>query len=390
MKKGLAALLVLLSICTQTKGAESQWHGFVSQGIIQSKDSNYINDDGDVSLQLTEVGVNGSITLTNNLRLAGQTVYLNGGNRYEEGLRLDYLFVDWAIYNDLDTQINLNIGRFKNYQWLYSATRDVPHTRPSIILPQSVYFDVFRDLSIGSDGVALKVNHNNSLGNWQLHWSYGTADFSQDQTRNLLGDSAKGQIDVDFVNQLGVYYSPESAEHTFGISIVDSDFNYQAATNDAFLDGTATSQRLMFHYRYFSENWELSSELMREKVIYHGVLAPSFYQKGYSDGAYVQLRYFLNNHWQLLTRYDTFDLDKDDRSGKKREAATYGLYPAYSAFMDQATLGLSYESEQDWKISAEFHRVKGIGRLAPVLTPNLALNDHKYWNVWAIQFMYWF
>jgi hypothetical protein len=35
---------------------------------------------------------------------------------------------------------------------LYNTTRDVPFTRPSIILPQSIYFERTRNLTVSADG----------------------------------------------------------------------------------------------------------------------------------------------------------------------------------------------------------------------------------------------
>ena len=101
-------------------------NGFVAQGVIQAKDSNFVNDDGDVSLKLTEMGVNGSYRIDSKLRVAGQVVYLEGGNRYPDGFQLDYLFLEWQIFNGQNWQVKTQIGRNKNYHWLYSATRDVP------------------------------------------------------------------------------------------------------------------------------------------------------------------------------------------------------------------------------------------------------------------------
>ena len=177
MKK-LSRLLFLLgatqtSLAVQAATNDWTWHGFVSQGIIQVNDSNFVDEDDDASFKLTEIGINTAYQVKPNFRIAAQATYLNGGNRYEEGIRLDYLFLDWTAYTTLDWQINVYAGRFKNQHWLYSATRDVPFTRPSIVLPQSVYFDGFRDIAVGSDGLAVGITHSNDFGELEFNWSYG-------------------------------------------------------------------------------------------------------------------------------------------------------------------------------------------------------------------------
>jgi len=151
----LSALVVisyLLAINVEATEQDFQFHGFIAQGVIDVEGSNFVNDDGALSPKLTEVGLNGSYQLSDNLRLAGQVAYLNGGNRYEEAVRVDYALLDWSFYDSLSWQANLYLGRFKNNHWLYSSSRDIPFARPSIILPQSVYFDGFRDISVGADG----------------------------------------------------------------------------------------------------------------------------------------------------------------------------------------------------------------------------------------------
>lgn len=369
---------------------EIKWHGFVSQGAIRSSGSNFIEDEGDLSAKLTEVGLNASYRVNSKLRVAAQGVYLNGGNRYPEGPRIDYLFLDWQAINSLDWQVNLHFGRYKNYHWLYSATRDVPHTRPSIILPQSVYFDAFRDVALGSDGIAIVSSTNNRLGDWEVNWSYGASPVSAEQTRNLFGPIANGDLDQDYVQQFTVFWQPAVSNFRFSMSLLDSDFTYRAGENDIYQDGEATSQRFMLSARYNQENWEATFEFLRERAIYSGLLFSDFNSDQTGEAAYIQTRYFLSRDITLLARLDLFDLDRKDRNGSKRSAQSGGNIPNYFGFQDQATLGVTWKFANQWQLQTEFHRVKGAARLAPVLIPNVQINNNKYWNIWALQLMHWF
>ena len=47
---------------------------------------------------------------------------------------------------------------------LYNDTRDVAFTRPSILLPQSIYFDRTRKLALAADGVHLYGEYRSDLG----------------------------------------------------------------------------------------------------------------------------------------------------------------------------------------------------------------------------------
>lgn len=366
------------------------WNGFVAQGVIQAQDSNFVESDGDVSFKLTELGLNGSYRISNNLRVATQAVYLNGGNRYREGFRLDYLFLDWQVYSDLDWLFNFHLGRYKNYHWLYSSTRDVPHTRPSIVLPQSIYFDIFRDVALGADGIALRGNHTSELGDWQFNWSYGSSNISTEQMTNLLSPMARGELKQQFDHQMSLnWISPESTWQ-LGFNLLDADFDYHAGIGDAFVDGGVTTQRLMLNAAYHSQNWELVSELVREKVIINNVVYENFSNSTTAEGGFVQWRYFVKSDQTLMLRLDLFDRNRDDRNGSLLAHSLGGPIPSYFGFMDQASIGYSWDFENDWRLQAEYHRVKGAGRLAPVLIPDTQVNADKYWDMWSVQLMYWF
>ncbi|WJG09518.1 TonB-dependent receptor [Aliiglaciecola sp. LCG003] len=393
MKKLFAYLAFIsyflsVSCSAEKESGDFNWHGFIAQGVIQAKHTNYIEDDGDVSLKLSELGLNASYNISSRLRVAGQAVYLSGGNRYPEGARIDYLFLDWKVVNSLDWQLDLYLGRVKNYHWYYSATRDVPHTRPTIILPQSVYFDAFRDIALGVDGVAIAAATSNRYGDWDINWSYGKSTISNEQTKNLVGDASTGDTEQDFVHQLNAVWQNQSLR--LGVGLLDSKFKYNKGPQDPLFDGNAQVQRLMLQGSYETQNWQFAGELFRERLIYQNLVFPGFFENSTSEGGYAQARYSVNKDIMLTARLDMFDLNRKDRDGKKRQMLSGGLVPAYFGYQDQVTLGASFNLAEDWRILAEFHRVKGAGRLAPVLQPNTLLNDRKYWNIWGIQLMYWF
>ena len=99
MKKWSVFALWFASFSTFASSSDFSWHGYISQGITQSKDSSFITDNDDVTGELTEIGLNGYYQLAENISIAGQINYLDGGNRFEQGARLDYLFVDWKLPN---------------------------------------------------------------------------------------------------------------------------------------------------------------------------------------------------------------------------------------------------------------------------------------------------
>lgn len=370
----------------------SDWavHGFAAQGVAKAENSNFINTKGDTSYDLTEIGINASYQYDPNLRFAGQLVYLNGGNRYEEGARIDYMLLDWTVFSDLNSQFNLYLGRYKNQHWLYSSTRDVPHTRPSIILPQSVYYDIFRDIALGSDGIALSYTHSQPYGELDFLWSYGRSPVSSNAGELLVSGSSKGKVTQDFVHQASLNFRPNNNAWQYGISLLDSDFGYKAKTNEPFFDAKSTSQRVMFNMLYSGQQWEFAAEFLQERSFTSGFLFPGLIQDRKGQGFYLQTRYFLNKNFTLMARYDRFDNDKNDRKGKKFSASTGGAVPSYFGYAYDSTVGISYKFNKNIQLQAEYHWIEGRARLSPAIIPDLINNNDKYWNMWALQLMYWF
>ena len=370
---------------------ELQLNGFIAQGLIQNKDNSFVNDDNDVSFDLTEVGLNAAYQFSANFRVSGQAVYLNGGNRFDEGLRLDYLVADWSFYNDERNQSHLYLGRIKNYHWLYSSTRDVPMTRPSIILPQSVYFDATRDMSVGGDGIAFSHKYSTEkIGEIDFTISSSSADISSDDVKTIIGEMAQGNLEHDNDLQASLYWQPAVQPWRFGIAITSADFKYNRGTEDPFSDGDFDIKRIYFNAEYFSEQWSFSAELLQEELNFAGLLQPMFSKETTGQGGFVQTEYKATSNMQFLMRYERYYADKDDKNGKELEESTYGLIPAYFGYQHDATLGFTYDFERNFKLQIEHHWVEGGARLTPFIIPDPIANPKEHWQLSAILLTYWF
>jgi len=394
----LAALTVNIAQAQETNtystSQDFQLHGFVAQGLIDVDGSDFVNDDGELSAELTEIGLNASYQLTSKFRLAGQVVYLDGGNRYAQGARVDYALIDWSALTTENWQVNIYLGRFKNNHWLYSSSRDIPFARPSIILPQSVYFDGFRDIAVGSDGIASKVSYSSdSYGNFDWQFSYGSSPLSDEQTTNVLSELAQGTTEQDYDTQTSLYWQPAFSSWRFGLSLLDATFTYDSAgqgINDAFADSDFSFQFYTLNALYEGEKWEFSGEVYQQRFTIDGFYYPGFELDNIGQGYYLQSRYKLSDKITLLARYEDFYLNKDDKDGKKQEQNTGGLVPYYFGFHKDITLGLNYDITSNFSARMEYHWVRGAGRLTPVVVPNTQINDSEDWQMWAVQLMYWF
>ena len=133
-----------------------QIHGFASQAYITTSDNNVFgNSDNGGSFGLTEAGLNASVRPLPRLQLSGQVVSRRAGEGVTGIPRLDYAILDYRLYSQEANQFGIRVGRLKNPFGFYNETRDVAHTRPSILLPQSIYFDRTRNLGLSGDSVQL-------------------------------------------------------------------------------------------------------------------------------------------------------------------------------------------------------------------------------------------
>ncbi|MEW9798048.1 hypothetical protein [Alteromonas sp. CYL-A6] len=388
--KRVAFLLTALTLSGGLQAKSVSWHGYVSQGLTQSKGSRFITDNDDITAELTELGINGRYDMNPSISLVGQLVYLDGGNRYDQGTRLDYLFVDWSLPEVAGWDPQLHIGRFKNRHWLYSATRDVPQTRATAVLPQSVYFDIFRDIALGSDGIQAQAKRFTDDSIWEVIWSYGRSELSDEQQDTLLSSLAQGEADQDFVHQFSVYWQPSDMSWRVGLSGLSSEFSYDAADADPILDGNVEVKRLMLSMQYFSENWEFSSEILREYQTYQGLFSTDFYQSGVGEGGYAQFRYLLNSDVSVLLSYDVYYPDRNDRDGTRLVEQSGGLLPDYLGYMRTRTVGFRWDIAPNWRFQAEHHWVNGTARAQSILNPVLSGHNQEAWRMWAAQLMYWF
>ena len=175
-----------------------------------------------------------------------------------------------------------------------------------------------------------------------------------------------------------------------GASWLNSDFRYMPSQDDNRLSGRANVERFMLSAQYFSENWEVSAELLREKQDSQGLFAPDFAEKRTGEGGFVQFRYLFNYLVSGLLGYDTYINDTSDSDGKDLEARTGGLIPAYFGYQDTYTLGLRWDIAPKWRIQGEYHWVEGATRVVSLLNRDVASHADKHWKMWSIQFMYWF
>ena len=144
----------------------------------------------------------------------------------------------------------------------------------------------------------------------------------------------------------------------------------------------------MLNALFEGERWEFSTEVNQERFALDGFYAPSVHLDRKGQGIYMQVRYRLNEQIRLLARQEFFYADKDDKDGDNL-ASSFGL-PKYFGYQHDTTIGASVELASNLRLQAEYHWYQGTARLTPVVVPNPVINNSEYWQMWALQLMYWF
>jgi hypothetical protein len=187
-------LLIPAARCDEPTGAGLQIHGFLSQSGIWTSDNNFFGDSDDgISTGFTELGLNASYRFGANTLLPGQVLSRRAGEEDDGSLRLDFAQLSHVVSIGAG-EAGIYLGKTKLPYGLYNETRDVAHTRPGIILPQSIYFDRTRDLALSATGVQVYGRAPLGKGALEVRAGYGYQDFGESLERVVFFGDRPGEF----------------------------------------------------------------------------------------------------------------------------------------------------------------------------------------------------
>lgn len=133
-----------------------QVNGFVAQSGLHTDGNNYFGDsEHSLSPDFFEAGLVTTAHVGEHWSASAQVLSRRAGNNDNGSPDLDYAFVRYRLPLDASVEAGFKLGRIQLDQGLYNATRDVPFTRPSILLPQSLYGENIRNSRFAHDGIQL-------------------------------------------------------------------------------------------------------------------------------------------------------------------------------------------------------------------------------------------
>jgi hypothetical protein len=371
-----------------------QVHGFLSQGYILTTNNNLFgSSERGGSLDFTEIGVNASWVPRPNLQLAVQFLSRRAGEATENEPEFDFGLLDYTAVATEERRLGVRLGRVRLPFGLYNDTRDVAFTRPSIFLPQSIYFERSRELAISVDGIMFYGEERSAWGKLALELGPVLFRVAEENSEiAILGRDFPGELDNrwSFAGRL-TYSTPSEALRLAVTGLrLEADYNPRfprLAFPKELGPGKNLFKPLIFSAQYNAESWSLTGEYARRPIQQEG-FSPAFDFDFVGESYYIQGIYRIDPRWEMVLRYDVFFANVDDRDGTKFEAATGR--PSHLQFAKDWTVGVRYNITPSLMARAEYHNVYGgTVFLFPQDNPDeSALN--KKWDIFALLFSYRF
>lgn len=386
------------------------WNGFASQAFVHTSDNRFFGDSDNGSFDFTEIGLNGSYLVSPRLRLAAQILSRRAGDLYSGSPQIDYALLDATLFSSSESTLGMYLGRIKNPIGLYNETRDVAHTREGIFLPQAVYFDKVRNLTVSSDGVHLYGRVYRDSGTWSLQGGIGYPIVDKNFEYAYMGQDWDGKTRGEDLAAFGrLLYEHNGGRWIYAVTgaSVRTDFSAGSADRIAFPAGAGLSSgNIDIDYSVFSmqfngEKWQFTTEVAFQAARYRNISSAFAAQDFNAIGYYSQLSYNFNPRWQGFLRYEEFQLNHDDWNGSKRAQQTreesaflanFGIeqspMPAHAFYSQTWALGARWDVTSQWQLRAEYQFIEGTATLSP--RENDMSQSDKYWNLFALSVSYHF
>lgn len=345
--------------------------------------------------------IEGALSLTyeynNNISFAGQVAYREFGEYFtDKNLRIDYAEINYTDSFISNSEQSLSIGRIKIPSGIYNSSRDNPITRPSIIMPQSTYLDLFRNLWLSTDGIMLSSSHQLAHGLLEMSGGYGKLRLDDNFIDVALGNDALGNWNEGSMTLADIRYNSDSL--LFGLSYNSVQPEYYSTPGDelpifplgnnisTIIDGKVDVSSFTAFIQYNVGRFEITSEYTYRDIIISGFI-PTPPNSRPMEGYYAQLKYAASPSLNLMVRYDKFYRYADQKNGFE---TPIGPYPAWYNNAATSSVGFNYNINEHWSIVADVHYIEGSGWLPPFSYQVPESVEKKHWMLGAFEIIYIF
>jgi hypothetical protein len=387
-KRYIAALLVFTTGVAEAQTSlwdRLQIHGFASQGVVKTNENNWFGDSASTSFDFTELGLNGSFQLNPKILFSAQVLSRRAGEMYDGQPSLDYALGDFTLISSAERRLGIRAGRIKNPLGLYNETRDVPFTRPTIFLPQVVYYDRFRNLILSSDGLMLYGESFQAWGNLSLTLGGGRPVIDENVEWGFLGGDFDGSMESDGNSYVGrLWYETQDGAFQAGLSGATAPLRFKPDISSILGPGKIDFTYWIGSLQYNAENLTLSAEYGRLPLEWKDFGPYWPYSKQTTEGYYLQGTYRILPELELTLRYEEGFQDRNDRNGTRLSALTGGLTPPSDYYTKILTAGLRWYILPNLMVEFDYARNRGTFHLSirENQDPSQRVED---WDLFAAQ-----
>lgn len=392
----ISSLALLLCHPTNASAGEKiDFDGFVGLGYMTESANNFsaINGDGN---EIVEIGLRASYSLNENIVFTGQIGLRRFGDfATEKKPRIDYAQMNYTTSWWKNSEQVISLGRIKNQLGLYNLARDITLSRPSIILPQSAYLELWRNLFLSSDGIAISSHSYLEHGIFSATVSAGQIKIDDNFNQVMLGQFTQGNWSERSNITADLRYATDSL--IVGLSFHSISPQYNTAPGDRIpfvpignyvpaIDGKLEMDSYFAFIQYTQNKFEFSAEYSFRDVGIGGFTPGQSLDRS-MEGYYLQGKYLLSANWSFTARYEDFYRLAENKNGVQTPFFTF---PDWYNNARTVSLSSAYNINPNWTLMADLHFVDGSGFLAPFATPTLDSTEKQNWTLSAIQLIYSF
>jgi hypothetical protein len=362
-----------------------QIHGFLSQGYVKTTANSFFGDSEKGSFDFRELGINASYRFNPSLMASAQLLSRTAGEMYDGSLSLDYGQLDYTPYINEHGRFGAIVGRFKNPVGFFNDTRDVASTRPSIFVPQVIYWDRVRNMVLSNDGGLLYADLHQDLHSFYLHFFAGKTPIDENVEKSYLVAQYEPQLEQQGLTKGGrLLYEWDGGRLRLALS--GASLSLDGEMVGGIFSGTVDIDFWIASAQYNQGPLSLTLEYMNEPIEYTGFQGSMEAGNTTVDGYYLQGNYRLSADWEILMRYEEGHFDKHDKDGSNVQIP--GTLP-FNHYARMLTLGLLWEPTENLMLRTEFSRVDGTIFLSNLDNPN-PMETTRNWNMLAFLISYSF
>ncbi len=340
------------------------FHGFASQGFLQSDTYNYMGDTTHGSFRFTEAGINASVNPLPRTRVAIQGFTYCMGDTGNYDMVLDYALAEYT-FNDY---IGVRGGRLRRPEGIYNDIQDVDVARTFVLLPQGMYNARWRDMYTTEDGGEIfGTIPLSKAGDLSYQFYSGIQRPQMDgglaaQKANTTPFMALSSFDADLISGGQLWWHPPVDGLRVGAAFnYPHDVTFRMENNIVEAQGSILVQH--YSMEYVKKSWTFQAEYMTYKVFYditaggHHVATVRIQP----DTWYFSAAYRFN-HWLEVGAYETEyypDVRHRDAAGYVAANGGYGA----DALQRDVALSCRFDPKPWWILKAEVHMMEGTGQL---------------------------